>query len=187
MRTNFGAKPYLYPQPVLIIGTYNAKGEANAMNAAWGGVSEDHELTLCLSEDHQTTANLLKTKAVTVSIGTAKTVKECDYFGDVSGNQVPDKLARVHFHAHKAEHVNAPYFEELPLTLECEVVSYDPESCHLTLDIVNVSADESILSQGKIDPEKLEPITYDPVNHTYRKLGVLVGQAFHDGLIFAKK
>lgn len=30
MRKNFGAKPWLYPQPVMIIGTYDENGKANA-------------------------------------------------------------------------------------------------------------------------------------------------------------
>lgn len=34
MRKNFGSKPFLYPQPVLIIATYDENGKPNAMNAA---------------------------------------------------------------------------------------------------------------------------------------------------------
>ena len=68
------------------------------------------------------------------------------------------------------------------MALECTLVSYDEESELLTGEIVNVSADESVLgSDGQIDPEKLEAITYDPVHHTYIKLGEKVGNAFSDG------
>ena len=35
---SFGIKPWMLPQSVLIIGTYNADGTPNAMNAAWGGL-----------------------------------------------------------------------------------------------------------------------------------------------------
>ena len=48
-RKNFGAKPLTYPQPVFIIATYDENGNADAMNAAWGGISEGDELSLCLS------------------------------------------------------------------------------------------------------------------------------------------
>jgi hypothetical protein len=52
-------------------------------------------------------------------------------------------------------------------------------------EIVNVCADESILDEnGKIDLNKFSPITYDPVHHTYRKLGDVVGKAFSDGVKF---
>ena len=106
----------------------------------------------------------------------------CDYVGLVSGNQVPDKFQRAGFHAEKASQVDAPLIQELPMALECELVSYDPSTGRMVGRIVNVSAEESILDEsGKIDPEKLEPIVFDPVQQTYRKLGDIVGHAFRDG------
>jgi len=90
MRKNFGAKPILYPQPVFIIATYNEDGTANAMNAAWGGISEENEITMCISASHKTTENVLARKAFTVSMATADYVAECDYVGIASGNTVPN-------------------------------------------------------------------------------------------------
>ena len=79
--------------------------------------------------------------------------------------------------------MDAPLIDELPMALECEVVSYDTESCRLVGRIVNVSVDESVLGEnGKVDVRKLAPITYDPMNHHYLVLGAKAGQAFHDGL-----
>ena len=40
MRIDLGVKPYMYPQMVLIIGTYDESGKPNAMNAAWGGMAD---------------------------------------------------------------------------------------------------------------------------------------------------
>lgn len=58
------------------------------------------------------------------------------------------------------------------MALECELVSYDPETCHMVGRIVNISADESVLGDdGKIDADKLRPITYDPIKHVYNVLG----------------
>ena len=182
MRKNFGAKPMCYPMPVYIIGTYGEDGTPNAMNAAWGGISEEQEISICVSEDHKTTANILARKAFTVSMATAKMLAACDYVGIVSGNKEPDKFAKAGFHATKSEFVDAPLIDELPMALECEVISYDTETCRLVGRIVNVSADESVLGEnGKVDPAKLQPITYDPMNHKYLVLGQAVGQAFHDG------
>ena len=94
-----------------------------------------------------------------------------------------DKFARAGFHATKSEFVDAPLIDELPMTLECEVLSYNTDTCRLVGRVVNVSADESILGKnGKIDVTKLNPLTYDTVSHTYRVLGEAVGRAFHDGL-----
>ena len=63
MKKNFGAKPYLFPQPVMIIATYDENGKANAMNAAWGGIISMNEIIIDLSS-HKTTDNLLKTKVL---------------------------------------------------------------------------------------------------------------------------
>ena len=183
MRKNFGAKPMCYPMPVYIIGTYGADGTPNAMNAAWGGISEEAEISICISADHKTTENILSRNAFTVSMATANYIAACDYVGIVSGSKEPDKFAKAGFHATKTEFVDAPLIDELPMALECELISYDRESCRLVGRIVNVSADESVLGEnGKVDVKKLQPITYDPMNHHYLVLGEKVGQAFHDGV-----
>ncbi len=163
MRKNFGAKPWTYPQPVFIVATYDEQGMPDAMNAAWGGIDLDDQINLCLSAGHKTVKNLLITKAFTISMATVEQMVACDYVGIVSGNKEPDKFAKAGFHATKSEFVNAPLIDELPMAVECELVSYDPETCHLVGRILNVSADESILDEkGKIDPAKLRPITFDP-------------------------
>lgn len=182
MRKNFGAKPWTYPQPVFILATYDEDGFPNAMNAAWGGISEDKELSMYISEDHKTTANILARKAFTVSMATAEQAVACDYVGIESGNQVADKVAKAGWHTTKSEFVDAPLIDELPMAVECRLVNYDPESCRLVGEIVNVSADESVLDEDeKIDPDKLRPITFDPIHHAYRMLGEKVGNAFQDG------
>ena len=183
MRKNFGAKTMCYPMPVFIIGTYNADGTPNAMNAAWGGISEEAEVSICVDNSHKTAENLMARKAFTVSMATADTLAACDYVGLVSGNKEPDKFVRAGFHATRSEFVDAPLIDELPMALECQVISYDEETCRLVGRIVNVSADEAILGEnGKVDVAKLRPITYDSMNHHYLVLGEKVGQAFHDGL-----
>ena len=183
MRKNFGAEPWTYPQPVFILAAYGEDGTPNAMNAAWGGISDDTQISMCLSAGHKTVKNIQARKAFTVSMADAAHVVACDYVGIVSGNKVPDKFEKAGFHATKSEFVDAPLIDELPMTLECTLVSYDPETCRLVGEIVNVSADERILDEnGKIDPVKLEPITFDPVNNAYLKLGEKVGNAFKDGM-----
>ena len=183
MRKNFGAKPYTYPQPVLIIASYDENGTPDAMNAAWGGISDDTQISMCLSAGHKTVKNILKRKAFTVSMADAAHVAACDYVGIVSANDVPDKLEKAGFHTTRSEFVDAPLIDELPMALECRLVSYDEESCRMVREIVNVSAEEGVLDEnGKIDPGKLQPITFDPVNNAYLKLGEKVGNAFRDGL-----
>lgn len=183
MRKNFGVKTFLYPQPVLMIATYDENGVPNVMNAAWGGISEGNEISMCIDAEHKTAANAVLRKAFTVSMADVAHLVACDYVGCVSGNKVLDKFERAGFHAVKSEFVDAPLVEELPLALECKLISYDEETCRMVGEIVNVCADERILDEnGKIDPDKLQPITFDPVHNAYRVLGGKVGNAFRDGL-----
>ncbi len=177
-RVNFGAKPLMFPQPVLIIGTYDQEGNPNAMNAAWGITTDFKEITISLS-DHKTTDNLNETGAFTVSFATQAQVVACDYVGMESGRKVPTKFAKAGFHAVKSEFVNAPLIAELPVAMECKVKSFTDGI--LIGEIVNVSADESVMTDGKVDLNKFEPITFDPFNNAYRGLGEQVGHAFSDG------
>lgn len=184
MRKNFGAKPYIYPQPVFIIGTYDVHGNADAMNAAWGSIADYDTIAIYVSSGHKTMKNILKTKAFTVSMATQTQVVACDYVGMVSGNTEVDKVKKTGWHINKSELVNAPVFEELPLTLECRLKSYDEATELLLGEIVNVSADEQVLDEmGFIDPAKLQPIIFDAVHNAYLKLGDKVGNAFKDGSI----
>lgn len=178
-KIDFGAKPLMLPMPVLIIGTYDENGVPNAMNAAWGITTDYQEITISLA-DHKTTDNLLKTGAFTVSMATEDYVEACDYVGVVSGKNVPNKFEKAGFHATKSSRVNAPIIDELPMVMECKVKSFENDI--LIGEIVNVCADESVVTEGKIDPSKLKPITYDPCNNKYIGLGKVVGNAFSDGL-----
>ncbi len=182
MRKNFGAKAILYPMPVLILGSFDAEGVPNAMNAAWGGISEEREISICVDDGHKTAENILKRGAFTVSFADVENVVAADFVGLVSGKSSPDKIEKAGWHAELSDFVDAPLFAELPVALECKVISYDKASCRLVGEIVNVCADERVLgADGKIDLEKFSPITYDPVSHTYRRLGEVVGKAFSDG------
>lgn len=181
MRKNFGAKPFLYPQPVMIIGTYDENGNTNAMNAAWGGIVGANEIIVDLGS-HKTTDNILKTKAFTVSVADTEHMVSCDYVGVVSANNEPDKMTKAGFTTIKSEFVNAPVINELPLVLEC-VLKQVVDGSKFIGEIKNVSADESILGEDEeIDLGKLPPITYDPVHHGYYELGNRVGNAFKDGI-----
>ena len=182
-RKNFGAKPFSYPQPVLIIAAYGEDDVPNAMNAAWGGISDYKEISMDLTASHKTVKDLRERGAFTVSMGTLPQLVACDYVGVVSGNKVPDKVARAGWHVEKSSFVDAPLIQELSLALECKLISYDEETGILKGEIVNVSADESVLDEnGNVDVKKLQPITFDPFNNKYIVLGETVGNAFKDGL-----
>ena len=180
MKKNLGAAPMMFPQPVLIIATYDENGKANAMNAAWGGIVGADKIIIDLSS-HKTTDNIMERKAFTVSIGDKDHMLACDYVGIVSANKEPEKMKKAGFTTTKSEFVDAPVINELPVTLECELIKVIEGSMYLG-KIVNVAADESVLSEeGKITLSKFNPITFDASENGYYTLGQRVGNAFKDG------
>lgn len=181
MRKNFGKKTWFYPMPVLIIGTYDESGKADAMNAAWGGVYDTNHVVLCLSAGHKTTKNIKAKGAFTVSFADAAHVTACDYVGLVSANDISDKMEKAGFTTEKSAFVDAPVICELPMALECKLVKIN-EDGNIIGEIVNISVDESILGEdGLVDAAKLQAISYDAVHNDYLKLSEKVGNAFQDG------
>lgn len=184
-RTNFGPNHALVttPQPCVMIATWDENKQPDVMMAAWAGQLDYKQIVISLSK-HKTTDNLEKTGAFTVSFADERTVAESDYFGLVSGNKVPDKVARVGFTVTPSPNVDAPIINEYPLTLECKVISF--EDGMLIGEVINQSADESILTDGKVDLAKLKPIVFDAAGMCYRSLGEVVGQAWGSGKAFTK-
>ena len=180
MRKDFGSKPWLFPQPVLIIGTYDENGKPNAMNEAWGGEYDFDKIVISLSK-HKTTDNLKLHNEFTISFATKNTVIPSDFVGIVSQNNDPNKMLKAGLTAVKSNKINAPIFEEFPLVMECKVDSFDEEEGILVGEIINVSVDEKYIKDGKIDTEALEIIVYDPINHKYRLVAGEVADAFKVG------
>ena len=181
MKKNFGVKNWLFPMPVLMIGTYDAEGTPDMMNAAWGGISFDDQITICIDTAHKTWANIASRKAFTVAFGTAETAVSCDYLGIVSGNDTPGKVAKSGFTPVKSAFVDAPVMAELPLVLECVLVSMNAENCNVVGKIVNCAVEESVLTDGKPDVAKMKPLCFDPCQHVYRLMGEVAARAFSCG------
>ena len=177
MRKN--VKAVVTPQPVFIIGTYDVDGNPNAMNAAWAGQIGPNQIGIALSS-HKTTDNLKEVGEFTISFATRDTAVAADYVGIASLNKTPDKMARAGWTIQRCSHVNAPYFEELPVTLECKVLSLTEEfgETRVVAEIVNTTADESVLTDGKVDLGKLKPILFDSSALCYRTVGDSIGGAW---------
>ena len=184
-RRNFGPEHALMttPQPCVMIATWDKDRTPDVMMAAWAGQYDYRQIVVSLSR-HKTTENLELTGAFTVSFADVRTVAESDYLGLVSGTKVPDKVARAGFTVSPSPNVDAPIINEYPLTLECRVVSWADGI--LVGEVVNMSADERILTDGKVDLDKLRPIVFDAAANTYRALGEVVGQAWGSGKALVK-
>ena len=188
MRTKLNITEGIFPMPVLMVATYNEEGSVNVMNAAWGTMQERNMVALNLTETHKTVKNIKARGAFTVSIADAAHLVEADYFGVESGNRVSDKFARSGLTASKAETVDAPVINELPLCLECEFVEYQGSEygCGVIGRGVNVTADARVMVNGKIDMSLVNAIAFDPYTHGYYKVTERVGEAFKDGLKLKK-
>ena len=182
-RKNLGASHALMttPQPCVMIATWDKDHTPDVMMAAWAGQYDHNQIVVSLSK-HKTTENLELTGAFTVSFADIRTVAESDYLGIVSGNNVPDKVAKAGFTITPSPNVDAPIINEYPLTLECKVVSWADGI--LVGEVVNMSADESILTDGKVDLAKLQPIVFDAAGMCYRAIGEVVGGAWNAGKKF---
>ena len=184
-RKNFGAAHALMttPQPCVMIATWDQDRHPDVMMAAWAGQLDYNQIVISLSK-HKTTENLELTRAFTISFADERTVVESDYFGLVSGNKVPDKVAKAGFTMTPSPNVDAPIIDQYPLTLECRMVSFDDGV--LIGEVVNMSADESILTDGQVDLAKLKPIVFDAAGMCYRRLGDVVGKAWNAGKALAE-
>lgn len=174
--------------PVLMVATYNEDGSVNVMNAAWGTMQERDKVALNLTETHKTVQNIKAKGAFTVSIADAAHVVEADYFGVESGNKVPNKFENSGLTASRSETVDAPIINEFPLCLECEFIEYQggEYGCGVIGKVVNVTADESVIVDGRIDMSLVNAIAFDPYTHGYYKVTERVGEAFKDGLQLKK-
>ena len=188
MRMKLNLTEGILPMPVLMVATYNEDGSVNVMNAAWGTMQERGNVALKLSETHKTVKNIKKRGAFTVSIADAAHVVEADYFGVESGNKVAQKLENSGLTASKSEIIDAPIINEFPLCLECEFIEYQDGKygCGVIGKVVNVTADETVMVDGKVDMSLVNAIAFDPYTHGYYKVTERVGEAFKDGLQLKK-
>lgn len=189
MKKNIKTTEAIFPMPVLMIATYNEDGSVDVMNAAWGTMQEREYVVLNLTETHKTVQNIKARKAFTVSVADAKHVVEADYFGIVSANNTPDKFARSGLTATKSQLVDAPIINEFPICLECEFIEFQggQYGCGVIGKVVNVSADEKVMVDNKVDINKVQAIAFDPYTHGYYKVTERVGNAFKDGLKLRNK
>ncbi len=183
-RKNFSDKAVITPLPAIMIATWDENKNPDVMMAAWGGQCGPRHITFELSK-HKTTDNIRLKQAFTISFATKGDIVQSDYFGIVSGNDVPDKVAKAGFTITPSPNVDAPIINEYKLTLECKVVTFDEDEnggARVVGEIVNMSADESILDEdGNIDLGKLQPVIFDSAKNEYRVVGEKVGTAWGAG------
>ena len=182
---SLGAKTFLFPTPVLLVGTYDEGGKPNLMTAAWGGIccSAPPCVSVSLRKATYTYSAIVARKAFTIGIPMESQVREADYLGLVSGRSV-DKFAATGLTAVRSTLVDAPYAKEIPFVLECELVNSVELGLHTLFvgKIADAKADQSIVADdGLPDIAKLNPFSFDPVHQGYHGTGAFLGKAFSVG------
>lgn len=185
MKKSIGAKTIVYPAPVLIVGTYDKDGKANAMTAAWGGIccSKPPCVTVSLRKATYSYDCIVQSQAYTLNIPSQKFVKETDYLGMATG-KTEDKFKNTGLTPVRSDLVNAPYIKEFSLILECKLIHRFEIGLHTQFigEILDVKAEESVLNaDGMPDIEKVNPILYAPSCSIYYGIGDKLGDAFSMG------
>lgn len=186
MRKELKINPMIYPQPVLMLATYNEDGSVDVMNAAWGGAADMDMIMVSLTPTHATVINFLRNKGVTISLPTSKFIAEADYFGIDSALKVKNKFQRTGLHTHKADSVDAPVIDEFPLCLECEFDSVDEYGIYF-FRIKKITAKEEVLDEkGQLDLAKCDAVIFDQATGRYFRVGEYLCKAFSVGMKYKK-
>ncbi len=184
-KRSLGAKPLLFPTPVLIVGTYDAQGQPNAMNAAWGGVccSRPPCIAVSLRAATYSHGNILAGGCFTVSIPSEQYVREADYMGIYSGRD-GSKFEALGLTPVRGTHVNAPYVAEFPVALECRLAHVHELGLHTQFvgEVLDIIADEDVVdAEDELDIERIRPIISDAGKRRYYGIGALLGHAWSIG------
>ncbi len=180
------------PTETVVVSAYDETGKAEACTLAFYMVSSHIPpcITIAINatQRRKTLAAMLQTKAFVLGFPSIDQVKEADYLGVESGYNT-DKLANIGYSTSEAKTVHAPVINELPLSLECEIVHTVTVGSHMqvTGEVKRILADESILTdKDRINLSKLKPIIYDEEQVRYLAVGEKVADAFRTGMELKK-
>ena len=172
----------LYPTPTVLVGAM-VDGKPNYITIAHIGIvnhAKPYLISLSMGKVHHTNPGIRENKAFSVNIPSENLVVETDYAGLVSGKKT-DKSDL--FEIFYGELGNAPMIKECPLNMECRLYdTYDTPTHDLFIgEIVETYADESVLTEGKVDLAKLKPLLFDMSSVKYWSVGEAIAGCWNIG------
>ena len=190
MKISLKPRTIMYPAPAVVASAYDEDGNPDCCTLAFAAMCSHHPPAVMIAINstlkRKTLADILKSNEFCIGFPSCEHMDETDYFGIESGyNQ--NKLEKVNFSYRNAEMVNAPIIEEFKVSVECKVMHIAEVGSHtqVTGEIVNIQAEESVVDDnGKIIFEKLDPLAYDDVTHSYFRMGDKISDAFKPGRKF---
>ncbi|TRX65660.1 flavin reductase family protein [Flammeovirga kamogawensis] len=164
MKKSVGKRPYLFPMPIGVIGSYDSSGTPNIMAASWIGIVNSKPLSIGVSlrPATYTYKNVMRTKSFTVNIANEKLISYIDWVGHYSGKDM-NKFEKLSLTPVRSKLVDAPYVNEFPVVLECKVVNITNlgKHTHFVGEIMDVKVDTALLkddNKNLIDIYKLRPV-----------------------------
>ena len=190
MKINVKNHTMMYPAPAVVASAYDEEGRADACTLAFATMCSHRPPAVMIAINstlkRKTLKSILHSKEFCLAFPSVEHVGEVDYLGIESGYR-QDKLAKIGFSHQKGEKVNAPIINEFSVSLECRVMHIAEVGSHtqITGEIVNVLADEDVVDEnGKIIFEKVNPIVWDDITHSYYETGGKIADGFNVGLKF---
>jgi flavin reductase (DIM6/NTAB) family NADH-FMN oxidoreductase RutF len=178
-KVTLGPMPYMSVMPTVLVGA-DVNGKPNYMTAAWATVACMAPPMVCvaINKGRYTLKGIRENRTFSLNIPSVSQVIETDHCGLVSGS---NKDKSQVFRSYYGKLKTAPLAEECPVAIECTVFeSVDCGSHELYIgEVVEVHADPSCVTDGKLDTEKIDPIIY--AQYSYFSVGKQVARAFSAG------
>jgi len=183
-KVKLGARPYLYPMPIVLVGA-NVNGKPNFLTAAFVGIAnyKPAMIAVGLGKHHYTNSGIKKNKTFSVNIPSQAMVKAVDFCGIYSGHKV-DKSELFQTFSGKLK--TAPMIAECPISMECKLIRSIPLGIDelFLAKIVEVYADKKCLTppgRGEPDLRKIQPLLFTMPDNKYWKIGKFCGPAWKIG------
>jgi flavin reductase (DIM6/NTAB) family NADH-FMN oxidoreductase RutF len=180
-KTKLGPQTLLYPMPAVLVGSL-VDGKPNFMTAAWCGIAcmKPPAISVAINHTRHTLKGIQDKGTFSINVPSTELVKKVDFCGIYSGKR-KDKAGV--FDVFYGDLQAAPLIRECPVNLECKMIhSLDLGSHSLVVgEIVETHVDEDCLTDGKPDPEKIDPLIFLPSVQQYGRLGELIAKAFQVG------
>jgi flavin reductase (DIM6/NTAB) family NADH-FMN oxidoreductase RutF len=175
-----GPEPLLYPMPAVLVGARVGE-KPNFMTAAWCGIAASNPpaVTVAIRKERYTSKGIEQEGTFSINVPSVSLARKTDYCGIHSGRK-RDKSEL--FDIFYGDLKTAPLIRECPVNLECRVIHALDLGSHVLFvgQIMETYVNEDCLSDEKPDPVKIDPLTYT-TSQEYRRLGEVVGRAFHMG------
>jgi flavin reductase (DIM6/NTAB) family NADH-FMN oxidoreductase RutF len=184
LKVELGAKNCLYPLPTVLVGAL-VDGKPNYITIAHVGIMDPGAVSLGMNKAHYTNPGIKANQSFSINVPSVNQVKVTDYCGLVSAKQ--ENKANL-FKTFYGTLKTAPMIEECALNMECQLVqTVDfPQHDIFIGKVVATHCDESVLTDGAVDLEKLQPILFAMTDRGYYGVGKKIAKAWSVGKDFKK-